>query len=103
MGLLSTAVVLLRHFIRGTNYRVLSEEWYDEVWDHLKDVSIGKGEMFEKEGRIYRRFTASMGNDKFITITDDMDDGARVDDINLGWWEKTRLKYSGSVVIQRYW
>lgn len=102
MGLLSSAVGLLRDFFMNVNYRDLSEKWYDEVWCHLKNVTDGKGEMYEENGRIYRRFTASIYGEKTITITDDTDDGARMDDIKLGWWEKTKLKLYGSTVIKRY-
>lgn len=103
MGILSTAVSLLKLFFRETNYRESSEECFDDVWDHLDKVSSRKGELYEDGGRIYRRFTASIGNEKQIRITDDYDKGARISDIKLSWWEKKQLEYSGSVVIQRYW
>ena len=103
MGILSTVVSLLRLFIREPNYRELSEDWFDEVWEHLDKVSSGRGELYEDDGRIYRRFTASIGNGRQIRITDDYDEGAKIGDIKLSWWEKTQLEYSGCVVIQRYW
>lgn len=103
MGILSTAVSLLKLFFHEANYRESSKEWFDDVWEHLDKVSSGKGELYEDGGRIYRRFTASIGNERQIRITDDYDEGARIGDIKLSWWEKTRLEYSGSVVIQRYW
>lgn len=103
MGVLSTVASLLKLFFQDANYRELSEEWFDEIWEHLDKVSSGKGELYEDGGRIYRRFTASIGNEKQIRITDDFDEGARIGDIKLSWWEKIRLEYSGSVVIQRYW
>lgn len=103
MGFLSIVVSFLKKFFRETNDRESSEEWFDDVWEHLDKVSSGKGELYEDGGRIYRRFTASIGNEKQIRITDDFDEGARIGDIKLSWWEKIRLEYSGSVVIQRYW
>ncbi len=103
MGFLSIVVSFLKIFFRETNYRESSEEWFDDVWEHLDKVSSGKGELYEDGGRIYRRFTASIGNEKQIRITDDFDEEARIGDIKLSWWEKIRLEYSGSVVLQRYW
>ena len=103
MGILSTAVSLLKLIFREASYRESSEKWYDDVWKHLDNVSSGRGELYEDGGRVYRRFTASIGNERYIKITDDSDEGARIGDIKLSWWEKTRLEYSGSVVIQKYW
>ena len=103
MGILSTAVSLLKLFFHEANYRESSESWFDDVWEHLDKVSSGRGELYEDGDRIYRRFTASIGNERYITITDDSDEGAKIDDIKLSWWEKTRLEHFGSVVIQRYW
>lgn len=103
MGILSTAANILKIFVSKVDYRMESEEWFGDVWEHLDKVSSGKGELYEDGGRIYRRFTASIGNQKIIKITDDYDEGVRIGDIKLSWWEKIRLEYSGSVVIQRYW
>ena len=103
MGILSTAASLLKLFFREANYREYSKKWFNDVWEHLDKVSSGKGELYEDGGRIYRRFTASIGNEKQIKITDDYDEGARINDIKLSRWEKIRLEYSCSVVIQRYW
>ena len=103
MGILSTAASLLKLFFREASYREYSEKWFDDVWEHQNKVSSGKGELYEDGGRIYRRFTASIGNEKQIRITDDYDEGARISEIKLSWREKIQLEYSGSVVIQRYW
>ena len=99
MGVLSTVASLLKLFFQDANYRELSEEWFDEIWEHLDKVSSGKGELYEDGGRIYRRFTASIGNEKQIRITDDFDEGARIGDIKLSWWEKIRLEYSGNTTL----
>lgn len=103
MGVLSLVSSLLELFCKEINYRERSEEWFNDVWEHLDHVSSGKGELYENDGKIYRRFTASIGNGKYIKITDDSDEGTRINDIKLSWWEKTRLEYSGCVVIRRYW
>lgn len=103
MGILSTAASLLKLFLREAKYRELSEEWFDDVWEHLDNVSSGRGELYEDGGSIYRRFVAPIGHDRYITITDDSDEGSKASDIKLSWWEKTQLDVSGSVVIQRYW
>lgn len=103
MSILSTAVSLLRLFIREPNYRELSEEWFDDVWEHLDKVSSGRGELYEDDDTIYRRFVALMSNKRYITITDDSDSGARIDDIKLDVLERVQLDATGYVVIQRYW
>lgn len=103
MGLLSFAVNLLEYLFQETNYRKQSEEWFDDVWEHLDKVSSGKGELYEDDGRIYRRFTASIGKEKYIRITDDTDKGAKLGDIKLGWLDRKQLEFTGSVVLQRYW
>ena len=50
MGILSAAASLLKLFFREANYRELSEEWFDDVWEHLDKVSSGKGELYETVG-----------------------------------------------------
>lgn len=102
MGLLSAAVSILRFLVRDPNYRVVSERWFDDVWDCLRDVSEAKGEIYEKGGKVYRRLVVKLDYGRHITITDDEDEGAKADDVKLSWWERTRLEYSGSTVLKRY-
>ena len=103
MGLLSTAVKILRFLARDTNYRSVSERWFDDVWDCLRGVSEAKGEIYEKGGKVYHRLVVKLDYDSHITITDDEDKGAKADDVKLSWWERTRLDYSGSTVLKRYY
>ena len=66
-------------------------------------MSSGKGELYEDGGRIYRRFTASIGNERQIRITDDYDEGARISDIKLSWWEKKKLELNGITTLKKYY
>lgn len=50
MDILSTAASLLKLLFREANYRELSEEWFDDVWEHLDKVSSGRGELYEDGG-----------------------------------------------------
>ena len=103
MGLLSAAVSILKFLVRDPNYRTISERWYDDVWDCLRDVSEAKGEIYENGGKVYRRLVVKLDYGRHITITDDEDEGAKADDVKLSWWERTRLDYSGSTVLKRYY
>ena len=103
MGLLSSLVSFASLLLRKRDYVEESEEWFDDVWEHIMKPADGEGELKEKNGRIYRQLRVRFRNNFTILITDDDDEGAEKDDVKLGWWKKMSLDYNEIVTIKKLW
>lgn len=103
MGFLSALVNFASLFLRKRDYVEETEEWFNDVWKHIKKPADGEGELIEKNGRVYRQLRIRFGNNFTVLVTDDDDEGADKEDIKLNWWKKTKLEYNGMVTIKELW
>ena len=103
MGILTSIFKTIGYFLLRTDYRRDSELWFDSVWRHMRHTSSCKGELFEKNGKVFRKMSVTFDGDISITITDDKDLGAKSENVRLSWWERTCLENTGNTVLKRYY
>ena len=88
-------------FFHKRDYVDESEQWFDDVWKHIKRPAKGEGEFIERDGRIFRQFRIDFGNGVSGILTDEMDEGAYLEDVKIGWWQGKKLEFRG-VVTAKY-
>lgn len=103
MGFLSTLASFVSLLLQKRDYVEESEEWFEDVWKHIKKPASADGELEEKRGRVFRQLRVTFGDDFTVLIIDEEDEGADKEDIKLGWWDKTKLDYNGIVTIKKLW